>query len=306
MIKKDLSYYLNKYSLKSVYLFIKNIIIEKNIESKFNKLYTKKIFVKRGIKENNPRKLIISLTSYPKRFKKLHLVLYSLLTQKLKPNKIVLFLSKKEVEREDDIPQKILFLKRFGLEIKFIKENYKSYNKLFFTLREFSDYNIITVDDDTIYPSWFLEKLYLKHIKYPKDIVCYRAHLIKKLKNKIKPYVTWGDYNFKKFQTGKNLFPTGVSGVLYPTNSLNKEVLNSKVFLKICPLADDIWFKAMSLLNNTNCRRVFDNKNIDFLTIRSTQETNLMEENVVMGKNDEQIKKVFDKYKLYKYLSDNE
>jgi len=83
--------------------------------------------------------------------------------------------------------------------------------------------------------------------------------------------------------------------------SLNKEVFNQKTFLSICPLSDDIWFKSMGLLNNTSYRRVF-NKNIFFPTINGTQVKNLTMENVDLKKNDIQLKKVFDKYNLYKKI----
>lgn len=292
--KSKIASYFKKYFLETIHSFIKNIIIE----LKFNRLYRKKIIQSEGIDKNSPKKLIISLTSYPKRFPKLHLVLYSLLTQTMKPNKVILVLSEKEIENEKDITSRILFLKRFGLEIKFIKDNYRSYNKLIPTLKDFPEDNIITIDDDIIYPEWFLEKMYLEHKEHPKDIICYRAHLIKKYNNKLRPYSEWMDYDLKKYYQGMNLFPTGVGGILYPPGSLNKEVFNSKTFLEICSLADDVWFKSMSLLNKTNCRRVFKNKNPHFANLRATQETSLYKENVWLGKNDEQIKKVFKRYNL--------
>lgn len=298
---------------KDVYSFIKNNLVntlltpltELNFMGRFNFLFfnRRNYPIKKRINKSNPYKLIISLTSYPKRFPKLHLVLYSLLTQSLKPNKIILVLSREEVKNESELPQKILFLKKFGLEIKIISKNYRSYNKLIPALKEFPDYNIITVDDDVIYPSWFLKKLYLKHKEFPRDIICYRAHLIKITDNTIEKYLNWMRYDKNKFYSGPSIFPLGVGGVFYPPNSLNKEIFNSGVFLKICPTADDVWFKAMSLLNNTNCRRVFENKIPSAISLKGTQETALYKENVEGNKNDLQIKAVFEKYNLLNKLS---
>ena len=298
---KNLFNHFKKYSSKDIYPIAKNILIETKIKLAFNKLYKNNKYLE-GTKEDSSKKLIISLTSYPARFQKLHLCLFSLLNQKIKPNKVILVLSKKEVEREDLLPSKILFLKKFGLEIRFVKENYRSYKKLVYTLKDFSDYNIITVDDDVIYPKWFLEKMLIKHETFPKDILCYRAHLIKKDGNKISPYLEWMKYDLKKFSQCINLFPTGVGGVLYPPGSLNKELFNPDIFMKLCPTADDVWFKAMSLLNRTNCRRVFENKNVDFISLRGTQEVALWKDNINL--NDEQIKKVFRKYDLEKYIGE--
>lgn len=303
MVIQRIINYLGKYSPKKIYFFIKNIMLERKIEREFFKVYKTNAIPTIGIEKESSRKIVISLTSYPGRFSKLHLVLYSLLTQTTKPNRVVLVLSKREVKSETEIPPKVLFLRRLGLEIKFAEKNYRSYNKLIHTLKDFPEFNIITIDDDIIYPRWFLEKLYLKHKEYPKDIICYRAHLIKKSLSKIKTYLDWFDYDLERFSQGANLFPTGVGGVLYPPKCLNKEVFNSKAFLKICPLNDDVWFKAMSLLNQTNCRRVFKNKNIEPLPLRGTQKTRLSIQNVGLNKNDEQIKNVFTRYFINKYLS---
>jgi hypothetical protein len=304
-LKLRISFFIQRYSIKikNGYSLLENIIRKNKLRFQFNNLYKKGIIHEMGVNKNSPRKLIISITSYPKRFNNLHWVLYSLLTQTIKPNKVILVLSKKEVKSEKEIPNKILFLRKIGLKIKFVKENYKSYNKLIFTLKDFPEYNIITVDDDILYPKWFLEKLYYKHKEHPKEIICYRTHLIKKRGNNLDPYSTWMNYDMRKYYKGLNLLPTGVSGILYPPNSLNKEVFNSKIFLNICPLADDIWFKAMSLLNKTNCRRVFKDRNFENRALKGTQEQSLGEENVINGKNDEQIKRVFNRYNIDKYLN---
>src|SRR3989344_7565970 len=112
---KNLFNHFKKYSSKDIYPIAKNILIETKIKLAFNKLYKNNKYLE-GTKEDSSKKLIISLTSYPARFQKLHLCLFSLLNQKIKPNKVILVLSKKEVEREDLLPSKILFLKKFGLE----------------------------------------------------------------------------------------------------------------------------------------------------------------------------------------------
>ena len=82
-----------------------------------------------------------------------------------------------------------------------------------------------------------------------------------------------------------NLFPTGVGGVLYPPGSLNRDVVKKELFLELCPLADDIWFKAMGLLNGTKTIMVGDTSK-SFLAIKSAQKSSLWRENVGNNKND--------------------
>ena len=55
---------------------------------------------------NKDNGVIVSLTSFPQRMYELHYTLYSLLTQTVKPAKVVLWLSYEEFpNREDDIPK---------------------------------------------------------------------------------------------------------------------------------------------------------------------------------------------------------
>ena len=51
-------------------------------------------------------------------------------------------------------------------------------------------------------------------------------------------------YSFKNIQTG-------VGGVLYPPNSLDKKMLNPKIFKEIAPTTDDIWFWAAAVAKGT-------------------------------------------------------
>lgn len=243
--------------------------------------------------------IIVSLTTYPKRFDVVFLTIESLLNQTIKPDKIILWLSRKEID-EDSVPKKIKKLQNRGLTIKFTSTNLKSYEKLIYAIDTYKNSLIITIDDDTIYPRYFIAELLNTYKKYPNCIIAYRCSFIKKLDDtKLAPYLSWENIKIKG--PSFNLFPTGAGGILYPPNSLNQEVFNSDVFLRLCPLGDDIWFKAMALLNGTQTVMVY-NKSMEFPTIPGSQENALWYENVTEQKNDEHLKNIFDLYKLYKYL----
>ena len=95
----------------------------------------------------NP-KLIVSLTSFPQRMYDVHYCLYSLLTQQLKPDKLILWLAESQFpNKEKDIPQKVLSLKENGLEIRWC-EDMGAYKKLLPSLKEYPDDIIVTADDD--------------------------------------------------------------------------------------------------------------------------------------------------------------
>ncbi len=244
--------------------------------------------------------LIVSLTSYPKRLNIVHLTIESLMKQTKKPDKIILWLAKEELS-DEKIPQNILKLKFKGLEIKIVDENLKSYNKLVYSIEHYPTSNIITCDDDMIYDQTLIEGIYKKHKRYPKCIVAYRCTKMQKnSKNKLAPYLEWkGAINNRP---SHNLFATGVGGVLYPPKSLHSEVNNKELFSKLSPHGDDIWFKAMALLNNTKVVMVNKKTAEKFTVIAGSQDQALWHINNGENKNDEQLKNVFDHFDLYKYI----
>lgn len=194
----------------------------------------------------SPR-LIVSLTSYPKRMYDIHLCLYSLLTQSLKPDKLILWLKKDEFpEGEADVPLKVKQLTNYGLEIRWCN-NYKSYSKIIPALEVFPDDIIVTADDDIYYPADWLEKLYQSYMCHGKGIYAHRCHHIKLTENGIAPYAEWEKCVTSASASNRN-FLTGVGGVLYAPHTLHPDVMNMEAAKALCPQADDIWLWAMCLL----------------------------------------------------------
>lgn len=105
-------------------------------------------------REKQNDKVVVSITSYPKRINTAYLSIESIFYQSLAPDRVILWLSKKEVCK-NDIPKNLKKLKSRGLEIRMVEDNIKSYKKLFYAIKEFGDQLIITCDDDTIYPKFF-------------------------------------------------------------------------------------------------------------------------------------------------------
>ena len=61
--------------------------------------------------------IIVSLTSFPARFSKLHLVIESMLCQTMKPDKIILYLDDDVVVDVEELPDSLKQLREFGLQI---------------------------------------------------------------------------------------------------------------------------------------------------------------------------------------------
>ena len=239
--------------------------------------------------------LIISLTSYEERFGDLVISLYSLLNQRIKPDRIILWLSD-EFGGINALPYEITRFIKNGLEIRFVKD-IKSYTKAIYAFKEFSDAIIVTADDDVYYPSKWLEKLYHSYIANPSDIQVHRAHRVKLDNEEIAPYENW-EKHVKEEGASYHNFLTGVGGVLYPPNCFSREVLRDDVFLSLTPNADDIWFWVMALVHNRKIRVV--KNHIKTLTctniLRQLYGKNTLYSINAKGENDKQLSNLM---KLY-------
>lgn len=243
--------------------------------------------------------VIISLTSFPQRMYEIHYTLYSLLTQTIKPAKVILWLGREQFPNlEKDIPEKVLKLKENGLTIGWTNNMY-SYTKLIPALKEFQNNTIVTADDDIYYEKDWLEKLLNGAKEHPECIVCHRAHLIKLTKEGVAPYKKWKKKISSKKPSYLN-FLTGVGGVLYPPNVLYKDILNEQLFTELAPKADDVWFWAMSVLNKTKTF-VIKNRIKELTYVNPERERGLTNELTLFsfnkkGGNDVQIDKVLEHY----------
>lgn len=245
---------------------------------------------------------VISLTSYPARIETLYQTLESLFQQTVKPEVIHLWIAESEFPNQA-IPASIERLRKRGVRIDFVAENLRPYKKLYYALQEYPKSTIITVDDDVIYPPDWFERMLIVHHQHPQDILCYRGHDLRTIEpNRLMEYNELKKKQSYGIDSSYELMPTGVSGVLYPPNSLHEEVMNKALFMDLAPSNDDIWFKCCALLNETKSRRVLA-QNVHFKIIEGSQTTSLYHTNVLMKKNDEQLKRAFDHFGLYKYIA---
>ncbi len=240
-------------------------------------------------KESIP--VIVSMTSIPSRLNTIHLVIKSLFNQTHKPSKIILWLHE---DLKDKLPKRLKKLQNTLFEIKYSNLTC-SHRKLIHTLKENPNAIIITCDDDLIYGKKLLVNLYHEHLKFTKDIIANTTYQIKLDNNGYLPYAFWK----KKEQVSnpKTLIPVGAWGILYPPNSISTEVFNEDLFLKLTPKADDLWFKAMALLNNTISRQS-ENLPKEPIPIIGSQKIALKNDNISKNKNDSQWAALSTHFKL--------
>lgn len=291
--------------IKKIKKICQNLIsIEKKIKDieTFNYLkYSALNSVEKGINKNNfKNEIIISLTTYSKRIEEVYLVIESIFNQTLKADKILLWLDEVEFN-EETIPNILKNQRKRGLEIRYC-ENIKSYKKLIPTLKEYQNEIIITIDDDVIYPINFIEKMYKIHKKFPEVVLCNIGREIPIGDNKVElEYKNW-KYSENIMKSKKNIVPIGAGGVLYPPRCFYKDIIDKEKFQKLAPLADDIWFKAMTLKNDVKSMVINEiNEYLEeIIILEKGQDIALYRKNII--ENDKQIKEVFKEYNLLKNL----
>jgi len=230
--------------------------------------------------------IVVSLTSFPARFGTLHFALKSILSQNMRPDVIFLCLTRDEVKDESELPQSVLELKKYGLQIYFAGDNLKPHNKYFFAMQLYPHSLLITVDDDNMYDKNLIADLYRSFMKYPSAVSARRVHqIVKDKNNNALPYNKWR-YEFKKkTNPSHDLLATGVGGVLYPPGLLPSETFDAGKIRELCLNADDIWLKFMELKNNIPVVWV-NGKRVHPLNIKRAQNITLQKKNYHGNIND--------------------
>jgi len=246
-----------------------------------------------AVQNNYESEIVVSLTSYPGRFKHLDLTIKSLLAQRIKQDRTVLWVATKDKPK---LPTSVLRLEERGLEIRTC-DDIRSYKKLIPSLRQFPEATIITADDDLYYPEHWLEWLLKAASPSGSHVICWRAHLAKFAPSG--HVLSYADFDFDTEQTiagtrSTAIFPTGSGGILYPPGTFSPEVLNEEAFMSLCPRADDVWFFWMARLAGRSHRRVAGH--FEQVAWPGTQAGALFHQNWIGGENDMQMKQVENVY----------
>lgn len=271
----------------------KNSIIEwllGYIEAYYN-LYVRKKYqrenrVESGITEKKRnRKIIVSLTSYPKRIDTLWITIETLLRQTMKPDEIILWLAEEQFDGVESLPIELQNQQKRGLSIKWC-DNLLSHKKYFYTMQEYPNDLVILVDDDSFYSYDLIEKLYLLHKKNPKDIVCMTPAII--YPDYISHPSLWTRPGVnEKIEHSFLAQPFTGQGTLYPPKAIPEMAFQKDVIMELCPYADDLWLKFVSLVSHTPVTAIYKCRSFP-VSIYGTGASSLWHINGDAKKNDEQ------------------
>lgn len=225
------------------------------------------------------KEVIVSLTTYDKRYYDVYLTIESIMQGTVKPNRIILWLA----DEMRDMPMPVSLKRQMerGLEIGYTKD-IRSYKKLIPTLKEHQNSVIITIDDDVLYEYDLVENLVNAYNTDPHHVHGGRLKCFGLDKHSMpEDYRKWKEVCQVGLPSPRNMC-IGVGGVLYPPHCFTDEVFNEAAFMALCPRADDIWFWCMANMNGYSSAKVFTHsrRGTDFLTNPDVQESSLTKTNV--------------------------
>lgn len=237
--------------------------------------------------------VIVSMTSFPARTKQVPYCIATIMRQTVKPNRIILWLSKEEFQDEEQVRRQLEKLVQRGLEIRFC-DNLRSHKKYYYSMLENTDAIVITMDDDVYYPPDTLERLLQESKIHSNAIVCNMAKIVNKQEGQILPYNEWPAVSEYTTNENKLVCPIGVGGVLYPPNALSENIFNKEDIKSLCYHTDDLWLNAMARLKGTPiiCLGKFP----ILFCVSGTQKVSLGSINCGQNRNDLELHNIVNRY----------
>lgn len=223
---------------------------------------------------------VISLTTHGTRLKSAAAAIASLLVGNVR---LPVHLWLDPVDFHARWPEALQGLADRGLQVHESSGGLGPHTKFYGTFQRYPDRNVITVDDDVLYPRTFAQKL----IHAPSDttITAYRAHRVVLDEEGIAPYRRW-----KPVKTpGPSVlnFATGVDGVRYPREMVQFVAQRGTEFLDLAPRADDVWLNHCALRAGFPVKQVSE-RSANFPLVPGSQRVRLSRVNL-SGGNDVQI-----------------
>lgn len=191
------------------------------------------------------QKIIVSLTTYPKRIGTVWVTIETLLRQSEKPDEIILWLAEAQFPNGlVDLPESLLRLRSRGLTIRFC-DDLRSHKKYYFTLQEYPNDLVILADDDMFYPRDTIRKLLKMHKKWPGDICCITSQVMEPAFTAV-PSQWRNPHLYERLEHSNQIQAYTGSGTLIPPDALPPEAFDKDMFQHICPYADDLWVTFMA------------------------------------------------------------
>lgn len=188
--------------------------------------------------------IVVSLTSFPARINRVWIVIESMLRQTPGPERIVLWLSKDQFPNElNDLPENLVSQTDRGLEIRFVEGDIRSHKKYYYAFTEFKDKYILTIDDDLLFPSTFVNDVYVCAKRHNNSVI---ANFGSKFRWENQgAYLGRTNETVSPEETGGDLFFGSGGGTLFSPKRLLPFMDDIETIMTLCPTADDIYLNSL-------------------------------------------------------------
>lgn len=195
-------------------------------------------------------KIIVSLTTYPKRIEYLKTCLPYILNQTLKYDILRINLDDSLTNEEIKLYDEIKKLDS-RIEIGFGKSLFRSANKLLPTIKEYPNDLVITCDDDQRYTAEMFKELYDKWLENPNCIIAHEINPVLINENNEVYFMNSFDIKLLQKEFGKYLS----NCCLFPPRTFeNTDVFNEKDFMYVTNAKhDELWFWLHSTMKGVYC-----------------------------------------------------
>lgn len=219
---------------------------------------------------NTDFRIVISLSVSIYEINDIKYTLYSILNQSVKPSYIILWVYESDFpNKERDLPEDLLFLTRFGIEIRWYDHSYPLIN-LINIFKEFSNDLIINAPNNLFFDKNWLKRLYDCHISNPNEIISNYAKRLYSVD--VENKIVCDDFN-DSIQELDSSFLNVISDsftTLYPPNSLDELVFDFELFKKLS-ISDNIWIWAMAVKKGTKINFIGDMFSFKYIFINDNQ-----------------------------------
>lgn len=234
------------------------------------------------------KRIIVSFTSFPARIEKAHIVVRMMKRQTVRPDKIVLWLSKSQFNGIK-LPETLTSLEDDVFEIRLVENDVRSHKKYCYAFKEFKDDLVVLIDDDIYYHSRMIEGLLKGLETHPDSVICQYGSIMRYNNDGTLPsFSKWWKEEMRAIESRDFFLGTG-GGSMFQPNKIIDTILDTELATKLTPMADDIWVNAMIRLSGLSIYKV---KYGLLLQMTEAQKTALKKQNSYEGGNDEQFRSI--------------
>jgi hypothetical protein len=258
--------------------------------------FTSILLVRRNLSSKSPvidasGEAVVSLTSYGARIANVYQTIESIGRGTVLPSRLILWLDNSE-QGKQLLPELNRLVDR-GLEVMFTQD-YRAHTKYYPYVASQASFHtpLVTADDDTLYPSWWLARLVAAWRHHPETVNCYRSRVIAINGNGLDRYTNWG-VSRKGGVASVRHIALGVSGIIYPPALLHALQNAGAGFVAKTLANDDLWLHLQAIRSGFKIRQVDSMPHL-FPTLPGSQRGGLYRDNLSANRNDELIQKTYD------------